>query len=933
MTDFDPVRRAPDAPESGEQGIEKIIAEAFEWVERNGPDSIETFVSKHPHLARRIRQAVHRLEGFGLVDSLSSVSVKDPIPERLGGFKLVRRIGGGGMGIVYLAVEETLDRFVALKLVRPEYLQFGQAHKRFRRETEAVARLKHPSIVPIYQIGEDKGIPFFTMEWVAGCSLGQVLKELGGKSPEKLSAQDLQAVLDKYTPSLSGADVDTPSPFGFTGSWSEVSARIIAEIADALHHAHGRGIVHRDVKPSNIMLTREGRVLLLDFGLAKAAGTSRLTRTGSQLGSLPYMAPEQVDGLPGDACSDIYATGVTLYEMLALRAPYLAESQEVTRRLILDGDPEDLTHRNRSVSVDVETICLKAMDREPQRRYATSIDLTQDLRNFLEHIPISARRAGRLLRARRWSQRHPVLSVFLGLGTMLLILIFTSVLRERASSIAIERLSDHYRVQNLEEKATRLWPADSKNAAHMDEWLRECRELLDRKDAHIATLDRLRESCLPYDEDARRRDQLGPLERREGLQAELRMILKYIGDDVDLKLTNEVEVNAIRTAIGEEEAELSRRTTWTFEDPIDQWKNDMLSELILDMNQLALTYKRVLSLSEDVIPILEENSVTSRTLWEEAIQSIERLPIYAGLRIEADVGIIPLFQNPQSGLWEFLLLLTGEAPVLNPDSSNPGRLALQIETGITLVLIPGGVARIGTDDPFLGIPPLRGERPAHDVALDPFFISKYEVTEAQWERMVGGRFPMDRDAPATMLPEREPWESAKQMISLYGLDHPTEAQWEYACRAGTMTAFSTGELPISLAGFANIFDQASVDERGLELLREMTFPKNVPGFSDGFDRHCPVGSFLPNPWGLHDVHGNVSEWCRDVYVHRGYKTVPARPGDGLRYVARGGEVMVSRGGDFSSLPREVRSSSRLNLLRLPFGRGIRPVRAVRRVSE
>ena len=244
-------------------------------------------------------------------------------PTRLGPFRLLRELGAGGMGIVYLAEEEGLGRTVALKLIRPEHLFFPGSRERFQREIEAVARLQHPNIVPIFSVGEEQGLPFFAMEYVEGRSLSEILSGLRGRNPGELSGADLRAALgddEGQRESTSGTTRQL-----FDGNWADACIQLVMQVADALAHAHARGVLHRDIKPSNILLTPDGRARLLDFGLARTEGSQQLTQTTTQIGSLPYLPPEQLDEstrIPSER-QDIYSLGVTLYELLALDSPFL----------------------------------------------------------------------------------------------------------------------------------------------------------------------------------------------------------------------------------------------------------------------------------------------------------------------------------------------------------------------------------------------------------------------------------------------------------------------------------------------------------------------------------------------------------------------------------------------------------------------------------
>jgi len=300
-----------------------------------------------------------------------------------------------------------LQRQVALKLVRPDQRFFPGARERFRREVLAVARLSHPGIVPILTCGEAEGIPFYAMELVAGASLAEILHELAGTAPAALDGPALRQALQRAM-AKKGHDAAVADAPLFEGSWTNVCCRMVRDAAEALQHAHEQGVLHRDVKPSNLLLTATGRVRLIDFGLASAHGEQRITRSGTAFGSLPYMAPEQVRGEVAaiDRRTDVYALGVTLYELLTLTLPH-GDGSGTTRDRILAGLVEPPAVRNARIHPDVDAVCLLAMDLEAQRRYPTAAAFADDLRAFLEQRSVRARRPSWLLRARRWSRRHP----------------------------------------------------------------------------------------------------------------------------------------------------------------------------------------------------------------------------------------------------------------------------------------------------------------------------------------------------------------------------------------------------------------------------------------------------------------------------------------------------------------------------------------------
>lgn len=426
------------------------LAELLAAVEGGAsPDAALTAVCGDDQALREtMRRRMALLADLGVLDHTSAQAV----PERLGRFAILRLLGGGGMGMVHLAWDEELRRTVALKVIRPEQLFFERALERFRREVHVIAQLAHPSVVQVYSVGEEGGVPYFAMERIIGCSLAEALADLEGQDPSTLTGQDLQRAVAARARAARQADLAHDDPgttplssrtdgFGrldesnadddtvgwlYAGSWEATCLRIVRQIAAALDHAHSRGVLHRDIKPSNIMLTADpgdSRALLLDFGLAGVAGDASITASGARLGSLPYLPPEQLSGDPADfsARSDIYSLGATLYEALSLRPAFKGSSDPELLAAIHRGAVARPMEHNGELSWEAETVCLTAMDPEARRRYASASDLARDLDNVLGRRPIEARRAGPLLRLRRLVQRHPTGSVAAILGALLVL--------------------------------------------------------------------------------------------------------------------------------------------------------------------------------------------------------------------------------------------------------------------------------------------------------------------------------------------------------------------------------------------------------------------------------------------------------------------------------------------------------------------------------
>lgn len=398
--------------------VYELVCEYLDRLEIEGPAVLRELAERHPLLAERVLARLRVLHGAGLLE-VPSAAGPDAWPERLGDFRLERRIASGGMGVVFEAWQLSVGRRVALKLVRPELIFFPGARERFRREVDAVARLSDPGIVAVHAVGEEQGLPFLAMEFVDGPSLAEVLERVHGGDPATLRGADLLALLRR-----GGGSPDSESGSAsrrLSGSWVEALVALIADVARSIEHAHRRGVLHRDLKPSNILVTPAGRAVVVDFGLANVTGTGRLTRTGSQMGSLPYMAPEALRGEARElgAAADVYGLGATLYELVTLRLPYAGDTAVALERAQRAGPPPSARRANPSVPSDLDTILAKCLEYEPTRRYASADALAEDLRRVLEHRPVLARRVGLLGRARRFARRRPGAATACALGLVI----------------------------------------------------------------------------------------------------------------------------------------------------------------------------------------------------------------------------------------------------------------------------------------------------------------------------------------------------------------------------------------------------------------------------------------------------------------------------------------------------------------------------------
>ncbi len=323
------------------------------------------------------------------------------------GYDIEQLLGRGGMGVVFRARHLRLNRIVALKMALAGAYAGAHERERFQREAEAVAGLRHPNVVQIHDVGDSDGRPYYTMEFVDGGSLA-----------ERLSG--------------------TPMP-------ARQAAHLVRTLASAVEAAHKGGIIHRDLKPSNVLLTADDTPKIGDFGLARRqADVATLTLSGARVGTPSYMAPEQARGLthalgPG---LDIYALGAILYELLTGRPPFRAETAAETERQVIAQEPVPPSRLNARVPRDLETVCLKCLEKEPGGRYATAGALAEDLNRFLKHEPIDARPTGPLVRMTRWGKRNPVLVASLGIVSLTGLVAIATILWQWRSAVEARQQSD-----------------------------------------------------------------------------------------------------------------------------------------------------------------------------------------------------------------------------------------------------------------------------------------------------------------------------------------------------------------------------------------------------------------------------------------------------------------------------------------------------------
>ena len=677
-----------------------------------------------------------------------------PSAPDFGPYRLERELGRGAHAVVHLARDTRLARLVALKIFPAEFAHPAWLREKVRREVELTARLCDPGVCAIHDSGEVDGRAYIAMRHVEG----EALSEWSAKRPP---LHEVLALLER--------------------------------VARTVHRAHEQGIVHGDLKPANLMVASDGTPVILDFGSAQEAGTGEARFRGTPA----YAAPEQLQGgpYPSDRRSDVFALGVILYECLAGRRPFTAAGAEGVLRAILSEAPPPLRRFVRAVPRDLEHVLAAALEKNPDERYLTALDLAEDLRRVRAREPVAIRRAGLAVRYARWLQRRPVVAGGASLLVLLLALLLVNSLRllhsERAALAALRRYSDLRAASNLVERArARAWPLTLLGLAEMEGWSTEARALLARREA-------------------------------------------YGGDRDPQALLVRAELDTLHEQEALVEAERARS-----------------------------------------VAIARESLVGHQERWEDcltAIADVRANPSYEGLRLVSQEGLVPLGRDRESRLFEFAHLASGAAPERDPAS---GKLRMGADSGLVLVLLPHGKFRMGAVAPGPGFPlgepnvdPLAeaDEAPLRTVELDPFFLSKYELSNAQWRRLgqsvPSPALPNVRPDEAAQLCRTEEWSlypvseipraRALRVLTRIGLSLPTEAQLEYGIRGGTSRPWWAGD------------GQAGLQTVGL--------------FLD--PRIGRVFGGIANPFGLLHVHDLATEMTLEPY---GAYTDPIRAGDGLR---------------------------------------------------
>lgn len=462
-------------PGPDQERLARILDDYLVSIERGVPVSPEELLEKYPEDAAQLRGYLSGLQLFhaaagGLPQRAQGSLTSGPMPQptqTIGDYQLVREIGRGGMGVVYEAWQLSLRRRVALKILPFTVAHDAKQISRFKNEAQAAAQVQHPNIVPVYAVGEENGVHYYVMQLIEGQSLTSLLDGLRSSGhvshgttapnypdhtltwPPGRNAQPHESAAEP----LSDQPNISPMRAAETADHIRVVARLAQQAAEALHAAHEYGVVHRDVKPSNLLLDDQGKLWVTDFGLARCREQQGLTQTGDVLGTMRYMSPEQALGQAAliDQRTDIYSLGITMYELGTLHHPADDASDP---QLYFDRQrhvPKPLRQWNRYIPRDFQTIVLKCMSEFPHERYATAKELADDLERFLEGRPITASPPGFFSRAGKWAKRRRgvvyatsavLLLALVGAGTSM-----TMMDREKAANreLALLQKDDHLR--------------------------------------------------------------------------------------------------------------------------------------------------------------------------------------------------------------------------------------------------------------------------------------------------------------------------------------------------------------------------------------------------------------------------------------------------------------------------------------------------------
>ena len=415
---------SPSLADLDDEQVLEVLDEYVQRVEEGQPISPDEFIGQHPEIADKLRQwfaSMNFLKAAASDFGTGMLHGPNLADRTIGDYKILGEVGRGGMGIVYEAEQISLCRRVALKVL-PGVVDAKHV-ARFNAEAQAAGQLHHSNIVPVYGVGCENGVHFYSMQFIDGRPLSSAIRQLRGlRGDDTEELEDEQTLEDSRAAELPDAFVSKlpepdrePNAFvdltrasNQSRSYVELVVRLAIQASEALQHAHDFGIVHRDIKPSNLLIDRQGKLWITDFGLARIASDVSVTISGDIIGTIRYMSPEQAAGRSRliDHRTDVYALGITMYELLTLEKAFDAEDRQAYLTKIQNEEPTRPRQLNSGIPVDLENIILKAISKERDHRYDSALHMAQDLKRFLQGKPVLARRPTVLDRAAKWTARH-----------------------------------------------------------------------------------------------------------------------------------------------------------------------------------------------------------------------------------------------------------------------------------------------------------------------------------------------------------------------------------------------------------------------------------------------------------------------------------------------------------------------------------------------
>jgi serine/threonine protein kinase len=429
------MNQEPEGTGAAPEEDPRLLRAAQEYLaalESGRPIDRREYLARFPDLAPELAVYLEALDMVhGTAPMLRSDVPQEPRPaveeslpaEPLGDFRIVREIGRGGMGVVYEAVQRSLGRRVALKVLPFAAALDARQLQRFQNEAQAAAQLHHTNIVPVYFVGCERGVHFYAMQLIEGQNLAALVESLRGLRAPSMTdagAGQEQGSPDAFPHPLTPRDPPSGNPDTALGAqlstqrsdrpreFFRTLAQLVVQAAEALEYAHTMGVIHRDIKPANLLVDHRGAVWVTDFGLAQFHAETHLTHSGELLGTLRYMSPEQAGGRRAlvDQRADVYSLGATLYELLTLRPIFDGTDRQTLLYQILHEEPPAPRSIDRAVPPELETIVQKAIGKTPAERYSTAQEFADDLKRFLDDRPIHARRPSLVEKATKWARRH-----------------------------------------------------------------------------------------------------------------------------------------------------------------------------------------------------------------------------------------------------------------------------------------------------------------------------------------------------------------------------------------------------------------------------------------------------------------------------------------------------------------------------------------------